>query len=171
MFRIVLALLLLASPVWAQDDAAKARMAAGCGPNQINFDVTTDNKQHPTGQPEATKALVYVFANTLEDQAHLGVPITRVGLDGNWVGANHRKSYFFFPANPGEHRLCTSRPPKNGASAAVSFAAEAGKVYYFTTKSSDHPQPGGSVKLVPVDPAEAQLLIASFAYSTFQPKK
>ncbi|MFY9531896.1 MAG: hypothetical protein WAR24_23580 [Candidatus Acidiferrales bacterium] len=39
---LVLLLLLLASPVFAQDQAAVARAAAGCGPDQVEFDVKTD---------------------------------------------------------------------------------------------------------------------------------
>jgi hypothetical protein len=173
----MLGVLLLASPVFAQDEAETARVAAGCGPNEIKFDVKTDKKQHPTGQPEEGKALVYVFGNEDEDNGgiHIGGLTTRIGLDGTWVGANNFKSYFFFPVDPGDHRLCTSWQSmlkgRAKKSAAKSFTAEAGKVYYFRTKTPDRPQPGELVKLVPVDTAEAQLLIASSAFSTFQAKK
>jgi hypothetical protein len=177
MLKIMLGVLLLASPVFAQDEAETARVAAGCGPNEIKFDVKTDKKQHPTGQPEEGKALVYVFGNEDEDNGgiHIGGLTTRIGLDGTWVGANNFKSYIFFPVDPGDHRLCTSWQSmlkgRAKKSAAKSFTAEAGKVYYFRTKTPDRPQPGELVKLVPVDTAEAQLLIASSAFSTFQAKK
>lgn len=43
----------------AQDEAA--RRAAGCGPNEIQFEAKTDNKQHPKGEVSPGKALVYIF--------------------------------------------------------------------------------------------------------------
>ena len=173
----LLVVLLLAAPVFAQDDEAAARTAAGCGPNEINFDVKIDKKSHPTGKPEAGKALVYVFGDENIDNVplHVGSVTTRIGLDGTWVGAKNLKSYFFFQVTPGDHRLCTSRQSRlksqTKISAAASFTAEAGRVYYFRIKTPLHPQPKELVRLVAVDPAQAQLLIASSAYSTFQQKK
>src|SRR5262249_12390331 len=149
---------------------------AGCGANEIHFDVKTDKKQHPTGQPDAGKALVYVIGAAFSDYAavHVGTPPTRFGIDGTWVGANGYRSYFFFPVEPGDHRLCTNAQSKfervvKGSWAATSFTAEAGKSYYFRTKT-----PKGQlsrVKLVPVDPAEAQVLIAATWFSTSRLKK
>jgi hypothetical protein len=177
MNRVLFLVLLLASPIFAQDDEARARMAAGCGPSEVNFDVRVDKKSHPTGQPEPGKALVYVFGDEYIDNVtlHIGSVTTRVGVDGTWVGAKELRSYFFFQVTPGDHRLCTSRQSRlksqTRISAALSFAAEAGKVYYFRIKTPEHPLPNESVGLVPVDPAQAQLLIASSAYSTFRQKK
>lgn len=154
----------------AQDPAAAARAAAGCGPSEIKFDVKTDDKQHPTAQPEACKALVYVF----EDIA--SGPTLKVGLDGAWVGANDGRSYFFFQVEPGEHCLCTNWQSMlkslSGAGMAISLTAEAGKVYYFrTTINEPRNKEGVAVKMRPIDSAEAQFLIAVSAYSTSRAKK
>jgi hypothetical protein len=59
MFRIVLLLMLFAYPVLAQDSAASALEAAGCGPNDVHFEVKTDKKQHPTAQPEVGLAFTF----------------------------------------------------------------------------------------------------------------
>jgi hypothetical protein len=172
-----LVILLFSLPVFAQDQAAAARKAAGCGPNEVQFDVRTDKHQHPAGTPEAGKALVYVFADTALDNVslHVGGLTTRVGLDGAWVGANNYKSYFFFAADPGDHRLCTSQQSKiesrTKTSAAASLTTEAGKVYYFRTRTPEHPVQNETVELIPVDPAQAQLLIANSSFSTFHQKK
>jgi hypothetical protein len=176
MTKTILAVLLLASAAYPRDDAAKARMAAGCGPSEINFEVKTDKKQHPTGQPEQGRALVYVFANTDADNGVLSPPrITRFGLDGAWVGATNLRSYFFFSTDPGEHHLCSNGQSifksRTDQSAALTFTAEPGKVYYFATRTEHHSQPPELPKLVLLDSAEAQLLIASSAHSTFQQKK
>jgi len=58
MLRTALVALLFASPALAQDSAANALAAAGCGANEVHFDVKTDKKEHPTAQPDAGKALV-----------------------------------------------------------------------------------------------------------------
>ncbi|MGB7281187.1 MAG: hypothetical protein WBE13_02900 [Candidatus Acidiferrum sp.] len=178
MLRTVLLMMLFASPVLAQDSAASALEAAGCGPNEVHFEVKTDKKQHPTTQPEAGKALVYVIGDTWDDHVavHIGTPPTRFGIDGTWVGANGYRSYFFFSVEPGDHRLCTNvqaiieRVVKS-STAARSFTAEAGKSYYFRTVTPVAGLSGGPTKLVPVDPAEAQVLIAATAFSTFHLKK
>jgi len=94
-------------------------------------------------------------------------------VDGTWVGANGYRSYFFFPVDPGDHRLCTNmetlgKKPAKNSTAATSFTAESGKTYYFRTKSSDSSM---ELQLVPLDPAEAQVMIASWALSSFHLKK
>jgi Protein of unknown function (DUF2846) len=127
---------LSASVALAQDQEAAGRAAAGCGPNPQHFEVKTDRNLHPAGQPEANKALVYVFAD--EDRVNVGFHVggltMRVGLDGAWIGASDWKSYFFFPVDPGDHRLCTSQQSalksRTDIAAAASFTAEAGKIYY-----------------------------------------
>jgi hypothetical protein len=172
-------LAVFASAVFAQDDAAAARAAAGCGPAQVQFDVKTDKTQHPSPQPESGKALVYVFEVQLRDRDinYLGLSVTtKIGLDGGWVGANHGESYFYFSVDAGDHRLCAiwqsslERYSRNAS--AISLTAEAGKVYYFRTivdQRKEQHQP--VVKLEPLDPAEGQILVAASAFSTSHPKK
>jgi hypothetical protein len=178
MLRTALVVLLFAAPALAQDSAANALAAAGCGANEVHFDVKTDKKQHPTAQPDAGKALVYVIGAAWADYVafHIGTPPTRFGVDGTWVGANGYRSYFFFPVEPGDHHLCISAQSKlqsvvNSSTAAISFTAEAGKAYYFRTKSPSRPNANAGIELVPVDPAEAHVLIAATAFSTFHLKK
>jgi hypothetical protein len=64
--------------------------------------------------------------------------VTRLGLDGAWVGANKGNSYFAYTVESGDHHLCTnwsyafkSLSKKVGMS---SFKAEAGKTYYFQAR-------------------------------------
>jgi hypothetical protein len=178
MVRTALFVLLLAFPVFAQGATTAGFAAAGCGPNEVHFDVQTDKKNHPTAQPEAGKALVYVIGDSWADHVavHIGDPPRRFGVDGTWVGANGYRSYFFFPVDPGDHRLCTNMQSKlqnvvKSSTAARSFTAEAGKSYYFRTKTPDRPVAGEEQELVAVDPAEAQVLLAGAAFSTFSLKK
>ena len=176
--RIALIALLFVSPAFAQDSTANLLAAAGCGANEVHFDVKTDKNQHPTSQPDAGKALVYVIGAAWSDYVavHIGTPPTRFAIDGTWVGANGYRSYFFFPVEPGDHRLCTNVQSKfqrlvKSFTAATSFTAEAGKTYYFRTMTPLQPNSTEQITLVPMDPAEAQVFISSTAFSTFRLKK
>jgi len=84
----------------------------------------------------------------------------------------------------GEHRLCTSQQSslksrRQTNASAITFTAEQGKVYYFRTQPSPTAlsqsavsrAPSGRVELAVVDPAQAQLMVLMWAYSTSQPKK
>jgi len=182
---IGLAVLLCSVFAWSQDQSATQRRAAGCGDNGAKFRVIREGQQHSTGTPEPGKALVYVFGDSEFDNTALNIGglITRVGIDGTWQGAYEHKSYMYFPADPGEHRLCTSQQSsiksRTNNAAAITFTAEEGKVYYFRTQptptaltnSAATGVPNGKVELAVVDPAQAQLMIPKWAYSTSLLKK
>jgi hypothetical protein len=171
MKKAFLLFLLMASSVFAQDQAATARSAAGCGPSQEMFDVKVDLTQHPVAKPEEGKALVYVF----ED--HGTGPTMRVGLDGVWVGATSNKSYFFLSMSPSEHNLCvewqsgTFKKSSERIGAAKTLTVEAGKVYFVRMLFKETSNNWGTIDLQLEDSAEGQFLIASSALSTFKRKK
>ena len=183
--KLAVGAVIFATTVWAQDNSSP-RMQAGCGPDQAKFEVQRQAHYHPTGTPESGKALVYVFGDSELDNTaiHVGGLITRVGVDGAWVGAYEHKSYTYFSVNPGEHRLCTSQQSslksrRDNNASAITFTAEEGKVYNFRTQptptalagSATSRAPSGEVELAAVDPAQAQLMVPKWAYSTSQPKK
>ena len=174
-----------ATTVWAQDNSSP-QMQAGCGPDQAKFEVQRQAHSHPTGTPESGKALVYVFGDSELDNTaiHIGGLITRVGVDSVWVRAYDYKSYTYFSVNPGEHRLCTSQQSslksrRDDNASAITFTAEEGKVYDFRTqptptslaRSATSQVLNGEVELATVNPAQAQLMVPKWAYSTSQPKK
>ncbi len=175
---LVLSLLtMLALPAHGQDQATAARTAAGCGADNVQFDVKTDKSQHPQGQVPAGKALVYVFEVEKTDAVavKIGAVSIRIGLDGQWVGANHGNTYFYVPVDSGDHSLCANWQSSLGKfsklSSAVSLTAETGHVYYFLTKVDERSHDNPAVWMEAVDPAEAKLLIASGSLSNFHPKK
>lgn len=172
--KTLLALLLLASPVFAQDQSAAALAASGCGPSETQFNVKTDSKNHPMGQPLPGKALIYV----IEDQPGvclLDCITTRVGIDGAWVGANHATSYSYFSIDPGDHRVCTqwqsSLKMYSDKGSAITMKAEPGKTYFVKVRITVHENQYWGIVLEPIDPAEGSFLISSAAYSTATQKK
>lgn len=168
--------LLLAAPLYGQDNAADLRTAAGCGPTKTQFNVKTDKKQHTLIQPESGKALVYVFSEYISDPHYqtIGHVTTRVGMDGNWMGASRQSSYLSFTVEPGAHRLCSdvqSMFASKNLSAAAELNAESGKTYYFRVAVKEtHVEPLHMV-MSPMDEAEGVLMISNSALSTSQTKK
>jgi len=177
MQKYMLLALALALPSFGQGHAADLRSAAGCGPSQTQFDVRTDKHQHAVTQPESGRALVYVIVEERRDPhaQQIGDITTRVGLDGDWAGANHGQSYMSFAVEPGAHRLCTdwqSRPKAmQKLSGAADLIAEAGKTYYYraevTIPWADH---AANLRLEAVDGAEGLLLVSKSASSTWKIK-
>ena len=160
--------LLFTSSLFAQDNAAGGLGAPGCGSPDTTFDVKTVTGQHPA-QPEAGKAVVYFIQ---DDSAFITRPrpTTRMGMDGEWVGATHSNSYLYFSVNPGVHHICASWQGWNQEVGAAHFTAEAGGVYYFEAKNS-YWNGSTSIRLNPLDSDEGQLLLNRFSFSTSRPKK
>jgi hypothetical protein len=142
--KAAIVLLLFAASAFSQDQATITAEAA-CGPKDIRFDVKQDVAHHPTPQPESNKALIYVVEDlgqcpdcdggSRAFSTNVGQALTKVGLDGAWVGANQGSSYFFFATAPGEHHLCVNwqsrLETRSRAFAMANLTAEEGKVYYF----------------------------------------
>ena len=182
--KVVLVLILFAASAFAQDVTAIAAAESACGAKDTNFDVKRDTTQHPTPQPEAGKALVYVvedMGQCPECTGHgnafftnVSMALTKVGMDGAWMGANHGNSYFFFAVDPGEHHLCINWQSvlqvRSRAFAMANFTAEEGKVYYFRARvfpgKDDY-----SFDLDLVNSDEGKFLVASSVLSVSHPKK
>jgi len=177
MFKTLFLLLLFAPSTFAQDQAATARTAAGCGSSNVNFDVKTDKKSHLLAQPESGKSLVYIFEDEKTNPVafKIGAVTLKLGLDGSWVGATHGDSYIFFSVEPGNHRLCASWQSSlerlSKLASAASLTAEPGQIYYFHAYVDERTEHRPSVYIEPLDPAQAQLLLASSGLSTSQRKK
>ncbi len=157
--------------------AVHAAESGACGPLQTKFSVTTASTLHALPEPEPGKALVYV----IEDQKfkYIRDVTARVGLDGEWVGANVGDSYLFFSVSPGEHHLCTDWIPGPIAGRLVSLAplmAEAGETYYFRARITGGVRTlarngGLSIDLDRINSDEGKLLVESSALSVSHPKK
>jgi hypothetical protein len=84
--------------------------------------------------PEAGKAQVF-FIEKSEKPPAIGCigcsTITRVGVDGAWVGATKDNSYFNISLDPGVHHLCAVLGKEVDAEP---LSVEAGKTYYFQTE-------------------------------------
>src|SRR6516225_5896435 len=130
LMKTIAAILLLSCCALAQDKRAISRAEEGCGPQDVKYEVKTDDSQHPAPTPEDGKALIYFVAD-----GHL---TSIFGFDEKWVGAVEGGRYFFVPIEPGEHHLCAmlqSFLAQRGPRVSVhSLKAEPGGTYYFRTR-------------------------------------
>jgi hypothetical protein len=169
--KSALSVMLLAVSAFAQQESGA--LAAACGPKTTSFNVKRDDSEHTLAQPDPGKALVYFVQDIGEVNCLGGCLTTKIGLDGVWVGANQRNSYFSVSVGPGEHHLSANPQSHVGMVsrqvALVHFIAEAGKVYYFRTRGF-----GDSNQLLfdldPVDSDQAKYLISSYPLSVSHAK-
>ena len=178
--RVLIAVVLCSSPLlFAQQDRLHlGPVPAACGDLDQSMVVQLDNSQHAIAQPETGKALVYFIQDTGMLLGARGYPTMRFGVDGKWVGANKRDSYFSIAIAPGEHHLCaalqsgllTGNLNKRRVTLAH-FTAEAGKVYFYRTKLTFSDITLEYLDLSPADSDEARYLIETFPLSTAHAKK
>jgi hypothetical protein len=165
---VVAGICLLALPSICQQGTA------ACGNPAIKFDVKTADSISTVPQPAAGIALV-VFVG--KDAGTAMASTTRVAIDGNWVGAAHGSSYFYFSVEPGVHHVCTltkfnqvwAHPV---TTAAAHFTAVAGETYFFEAKNyafADAQQ--FDVTLTPLDSDEGPIAISNLPASEYREKK
>jgi len=111
-----------------ESDKAKQKEleAKACGPENVKHSARTDKKQHPTPEPPADKALIYIIRPTMSGNKVQ----TKLGADGKWMGVNRGDNYFFFTLEPGEHYFCSQAENRS----VLALKVEAGKTYYLQQK-------------------------------------
>ena len=153
---------LLVCCAFGQDKAAISVAEAGCGPDNSELSMATDESRHPTPAPDNGKALIYVV------QRAAGT--FKVAADGKWLGALKGGHYFYAAVDPGEHHLCVKGhlPLWKGLSL-HQLNAKQGETYYFFV----HVVAGGGyneLTLTELDPDEGKELVARSKFSTSQVK-
>jgi hypothetical protein len=166
LLRALILLLAVSAIAVAQ---ARAQGTPGCGAPKVEFEVSIDRSRHDIPAPGPGKALVVFLQGDLEGRG----PQTQFGVDGDWVGATGRKSYFYVSVVPGEIHVCsklqTSMVPGNGSAIverALHFTAESGKTYFFGVDGLPT-----SYVLDQVDRDEVTLLMSSLGFATSHTKK
>jgi hypothetical protein len=138
-------------------------ISAACGNSPVSMAVKLDDSQHTIQKPEMGKALIY-FIQDAGQGAIIAYPTTKIGIDGKWVGANKKDSYFAVAVEPGEHHLCAAIQSSfaTGAPEFAHLTAQAGQVHYFRTRIFFAEKISEYFSLVPADSDEGRYLIESF---------
>ncbi|RXS98036.1 hypothetical protein [Silvibacterium dinghuense] len=163
--RLLLFLLLLSAPLYAED--ASVYLQRACGPSHVSYDAH-QVKNIPAPSPlDPQMARVY-FIQDVGSSDPLGVGrklITRVGMDGHWSGAVVNESWFSVDVAGGEHHACISSQDHllSPVTELIHFNAEPGKTYYFRIRNFMWQT--RRYELQPADSDQANLMIGKFAYS------
>jgi len=108
----------------SEESASKEIELKACGPKEkeVNYQADTDKKQHPTPEPPADKAVIYVIRPSM-----MGNKIqSKLAVDGEWKGTNRGNNYFSFTLDPGEHYFCSLAENHS----VLKLDVAAGKTYY-----------------------------------------
>jgi hypothetical protein len=160
--KTIAAIVLLSCFAVGQDKAAISAAEAACGPRDVGFDVTAEESQHPTPTPEDGKAVIYVVQESNGS--------TRVGGDGQWLGALKARTYFSASLDPGEHHLCAIYHLSSWSFVSLhDLKAEVGETYYFVANLVGGVF-AGEFALRQVNPDEGKYLVAKAKFSVSHPK-
>lgn len=124
-------LLVVASLMAARCGAAPLPNA--CGNDKVIYAVSTQAGRPAPSPPAQGKAQIVIV------EVKYGLAVTaRIGLDGQWVGADKGNSYFALDVSPGVHHMCanwqSSLRSWDRQVGLLAVNVEAGKVYYFEVK-------------------------------------
>ena len=165
--KVAFIALLFAATAFAQTPSSS--LPAACGPKDTGFIVKLDDSQHTLVQPEPGKARVYFIQEKGVDHPIL---LTKIGLDGAWIGTDKNSSYFSVNVEPGEHHVCASVQSHLGHPVGlVHFTAEAGSVYYFNARVIYQDSAAAYLFFGAIDSDQGKYQIASFPMSVSTPMK
>jgi hypothetical protein len=112
--------------------AKEIELPDSCGDPKTKFDVTTHKSTTPLPAPDADKALI-VFTQPHSPLGCIGCTAQRYAVDGQWVGATQKDSYFTLQVKPGQHHFCSTGPMANTI-AIRSFEVKAGATYFLQAR-------------------------------------
>jgi len=116
----------------AEAMAKKIELPDSCGDPKPKFEVTTHKSATTLPAPDAGKALI-VFVQPHSPLSCVGCSAQRYAMDGQWVGATQKDSYFTLQVEPGQHHFCSTGPIVNGI-AIRSFEVKAGTTYFLQAR-------------------------------------
>lgn len=166
--RSIIFILALAIPALGQDQSSAA---PACGRHQAWFSVKVEKRQQNLDSPDKGMARVYFLQDTggLYSPLWSGTWITKIGVDGRWVGANENNSYFSVSVDPGLHDLCVNAQSHTAELARVTelrqFTAEPGRTYFFRVRDLLWKIPMLIVEPIDQDQAEYMMAISPVAIS------
>jgi hypothetical protein len=167
----ILLALVCAAPAYGQNATKDFRTQAGCGPQKTEYRVILEAPDKGVIAPSPGKARVYVVELLAANNMNTGIT-TRVGVDGNWVGANTGRGYMTFEVDPGSHYICadwqSSMEQRQRDGAAIAMKAAEGETYYFVISILAQAL---DFSLTEADEAEGQWLLSISQKSVATQKK
>jgi len=156
------ALVLCCGAAWGQDIWSSPEVTSACGPRNVKLAVTTSSNSPAIQPAENGDAIVTVIQDPPQVPSVL-TTITRVGIDGQWVGANQNRSHFSIALKPGVHHVCVSgqwnKLISQDSIALKRVEAKSGIIYYLRVRFFYPAGAGIFLGLEPVDEDEGKFLV------------
>jgi hypothetical protein len=118
--------------------AKEIELPDSCGDPKTKFEVTTHKSTDSLPAPDAGKALI-VFIQ-LGPSGCIGCEAQKYAMDGHWVGATKKDSFFTLQVEPGQHNFCSTGPTKN-AIAIHAIDVKAGATYFLQARMMSYSTP------------------------------
>ncbi len=113
--------------------AKEIELPDSCGDPKTKFDVTTHKSTTALPTPDTNKALI-VFIQPARQLSCIGCTAQKYAMDGQWVGATQKDSYFSLQVEPGQHHFCSTGPFPNEI-AIRSFEVKANTTYFLQARA------------------------------------
>ncbi len=148
-----------------------------CGPVKPVIRIRTSKHDHPPiAVAPGSATLVFVQRIPVCTGCSAGrVGVTRIGIDGSWVGGNEGNSYFAVTVTPGEHHVCaywdTLELSGEDKLWLTDLTAQLGHTYYYKVEVlPDWEQRQPMLRLKALQPDEANFLISGSSFATLAHK-
>ncbi len=148
---------------------------AVCGPKKTRFAVKLDHHPFTPSPPPPGLAHVYLITET-QAVPLTHTPITKIGMDGHWIGANKMASYVALNVAPGRHRFCATIAGHGtflfqlhtpASVALANLDARAGHTYYLWNYSMGA---GDAFTFTPINRDQAAMYLETMSESVSHPK-
>lgn len=162
-----LLLLISLTPAWGQNLWTVPGVVQACGPAKMKFNVEAYNSSPTLHPPCSEEARVFIVQNVPKDVA--GWTVTRIGIDGRWVGANLNRSHFSVLLKPGVHHFCVSGQWSRffgpNSIALLRMMLQGGDTYYVQVRFWESSVRENTLVIGPVNPDEGEFLVDTSKYS------
>lgn len=152
-----------ASAMGMDQQGIASLLARGCGPENIKFSVSIGDPQSPLSEFKSTMSRLIVLPEAVSSAEGCRYTVTRIGMDGQWLGATCVGGYLVADIAPGPHHLCANfqKLPLPQLTALRAFSFEPGRTYYFRATIIERSYEGNrSLHLKLTDEDEGQLLMS-----------
>jgi hypothetical protein len=149
-----------------------ATLPDACGDDKTKVDVAAHEPSSAPPTANATSATL-VFVQRLVESC-IGCSVTRVGLDGTWIGANKGASFFPVTTAPGEHHVCAFWEAPGARIenkiGLTELEALAGQIYYFEIEIGPRSTGEFAMRLKPISADMGAFFVSRSKQSVATPK-
>lgn len=152
---------LTAVPATGQQNLSSL-LTRACGPDSAKFSVSLNKAETPLPPVPSKLSRLVVLPESISPLTGCRYTITRVGVDGKWIGATCVGGYLVAELSSGAHHLCANyqREAIPHFTALRSVTLVPGRTYYYRVEIIENSFGGNkALHLEPIDEDEGLMLM------------